>query len=134
MLQVTMNTKSGATREIGADGGPDPLETEFAGSIVASTEPEALTSSLLSRFPLPEGIRKSKDAFFRDLADLIGDPSLRGKWVAYHGDQRIGIAADDEPLIDECRRRGLAADEYIIETIEAKPAAPEQIEFPLSWK
>ncbi len=129
-----MKPKTGATSEIGLNGGADSLDTELAGSTIAGTNPEALASSLLSRFPMPEGIRKSKDAFFRDLADLIGDPSLRGNWVAYHGDQRIGIAADDEVLINECRRRGVAADEYIIETIEAKPAAPEQIEIPLALR
>ena len=134
MLRVTVNTKSSATREIGANGGPDPLETELASSTIGSNEPAALVSSLLSRFPLPEGIRKSKDAFLRDLPDLISDLSLRGKWVAYHGDDRIGIDADDEPLINECRRRGLAADEYIIDIIEPKPGAPEQIEFPLAWR
>jgi hypothetical protein len=129
-----MNAKSDATGEIGSNRGAHQLGIELTGSAVASSEPEALTASLLSRFPMPEGIRKSKDAFFRDLADLIGDPSLRGKWVAYHGDERIGIAADDEPLINECRRRGLAADEYILETIEARPATPEQIEFPLALR
>ena len=113
---------------------PDAVNLEVAGSTAVNTEPDTLLASLASRFPIPEGIRKSKEAFFRDLADLIGDPSLRGKWVAYHGDERIGIANDDEPLILECRRRGLAVDEYIVETIEPKTAAHEQVDFPLAWQ
>jgi hypothetical protein len=83
---------------------------------------------------LPEGIRASRDAFFRDLPELIKDRDLRGKWVAYHGDERIGVALDDEPLIRECISRGLNADEYIVDIIEPKPTEPEEVDFPSSWR
>ena len=129
-----MNSKSDTTGDVGSGRGLHPLDTDLASSAITENTAEAHTASLTSRFPLTEGIRKSKEAFFRDLPDLVRDPSLRGKWVAYHGDDRIGIDADDEPLINECRRRGLGADEYIIDTIEPKPAAPERIEFPLAWR
>ena len=52
---------------------------------------------------------------------LLEDESLRGKWVAYHCDERIGVAASEEPLVQECLRRGLKRDQYeifIIQEIE----------------
>src|SRR3954447_21852843 len=50
---------------------------------------------------IPEGIRRSQDAFFRDLPELLKDESLSGRCVAYCGDERIGLATSDEPLIRE---------------------------------
>jgi hypothetical protein len=45
---------------------------------------------------IPGGIRRSQDAFFRDLPELLKDESLLGQCVAYCGDERIGIAPSDE--------------------------------------
>jgi hypothetical protein len=82
---------------------------------------------------VPEGIRKSQEAFFRDLPELLKDRRLRGKYIAYHGDERIGIARDDVPLIRECLRRGLKRDEYDILVIEPQSPEPEEIDYPSSW-
>lgn len=82
---------------------------------------------------VPDGIRKSQEAFFRDLPDLLKKRSLRGKYVAYHGDERIGIAGDDAPLIHECLRRGLKRDEYDILIIEPQSPEPEEIDYPSCW-
>ena len=82
---------------------------------------------------IPEGIRKSQEAFFRDLPELLKNRRLRGKYVAYRGDERIGIASDDAPLIRECQRRGLNRDEYDILVIEAQSPEPEEIDYPSSW-
>jgi hypothetical protein len=82
---------------------------------------------------IPEGIRKSQEAFFRDLPELLKDRRLRGKYVAYHGDERIGIDRDDAPLIRECLRRGLNRDEYDVLVIEPQSPEPEQIDYPSSW-
>jgi len=82
---------------------------------------------------IPEGIRKSQEAFFRDLPELLKDRRLRGKYVAYHGNERIGIARDDVPLIRECLRRGLERDEYDILIIEPQSPEPEEIDYPSSW-
>ena len=46
-----------------------------------------------SELDIPEGILRSQDAFFRDLPELLKDESLRGQWVIYHGEERIGFAA-----------------------------------------
>jgi hypothetical protein len=55
---------------------------------------------------VPEGIRESQEAFFLDLPELLKDRRLRGRYVAFHGNERIGIAGDDAPLIRECLHRG----------------------------
>jgi hypothetical protein len=64
------------------------------------------------------GIRRSQAAMRRDLPGLLADPRLRGKFVAYHGDERVGIADRMWDLIEECQRRGLADDTYDIGVIE----------------
>ncbi len=96
--------------------------------------PEALAVPETAESWLPEGIRASRAAFVRDLMEMIEDQDLRGKWVAYHGEERIGVAEDDEPLIRECIRRGLRADESIVDVIEPKPSEPEEVDFPSSWR
>jgi hypothetical protein len=96
--------------------------------IRGAAEPRSHTELLIA-----EGIRRSQEAFFRDLPELLKDPRLKGRYVAYHGDERIGIAADDEPLIRECRRRGLKREEYDILVIEPQSREPEAIAYPSSW-
>ncbi|HEX5271221.1 MAG TPA: hypothetical protein VFW33_12060, partial [Gemmataceae bacterium] len=46
-----------------------------------------------SAFVYPPLFRRSQEAFWRDLPELLKSRRTRGKWVAYHGDERIGIAA-----------------------------------------
>lgn len=82
---------------------------------------------------IPEGIRRSQDAFFRDLPELLKERRLRGRWIAYHGDERIGVADDDEPLIRECLKRGLKREEYDLFIIRPQSREPEQVDFPSSW-
>jgi hypothetical protein len=81
---------------------------------------------------LPPLIATAHKAFHRDLPGLLS--GHRGQWVAYHGDEQIGIDDDDEPLIRECQRRGLNAYEYIVDVIEPKPAEPEAVDLPSSWR
>ena len=33
---------------------------------------------------------------------VLNTPGLRNRWVAFHGEEQIGIADDDEPLIKAC--------------------------------
>ncbi len=63
---------------------------------------------------IPPGIRKSQEALRRDLPALLAKKKLQGQWIAYHGDERIGIARSKVPLIEECLRRGLSDDEYYV--------------------
>jgi hypothetical protein len=83
---------------------------------------------------VPEGVRKSQEAFFRDLPELLNDRKLKGRYVAYHGNERIGIAMDDVPLIRECLRRGLNRDEYDVLIIEPQSREPEEIDYPSCWE
>jgi len=95
----------------------------------AANEPEPPAENE-APFPrgIPEGIRKSQEAFFRDLPNLLAQPRLRGRYVAYHGDERIGIARDDEPLLRACVQSGLRRDEYDIFVIEPQSPEPEEVE------
>jgi hypothetical protein len=45
------------------------------------------------------------DAFARDLPALLDEQA--GKWVAYHGPERLGIADNDTDLYELGRQRGL---------------------------
>lgn len=96
--------------------------------------------SLLEQGPGPEqpgvapgilpGLLRCQQAFWRDLPELLAK-KLRGKWVCYHRDGRIGIADDDETLIRECLRRGIPDDEYYLARIRPRalpPWDPEEIE------
>jgi hypothetical protein len=80
-----------------------------------------------------EGVGKSQEAFTRDLPEVLKVRRLRGKYVAYHGSERIGIAGDDAPLIRECMRRGLKRDEYDILIIKPQSPEPEKIDYPSCW-
>lgn len=87
-----------------------------------------------SQDEIPEGIRRSQDAFFRDLPELLKDESLLGQCVAYCGDERIGIAPSDEPLIREINRRGIPDDEFDLFVIRPQGREPEEVTYPSSWR
>ena len=94
---------------------------------------QAVETKPVDDLSIPGGIRKSQEAFFRDLPELLKDRRLRGRCVAYHGDERIGIARDDKVLIRECLRRGLKREEYDILIIEPQSDEPEEIDYPSAW-
>jgi hypothetical protein len=77
---------------------------------------------------IPPGIRRSKDAFLRELPALLANPKLDRWWVAYHGDERLGIARNKMDLVRECLRRGLKLEEYYIGIITPHESEPEEIE------
>ena len=83
---------------------------------------------------IPEGIRRSQDAFFRDLPELLKDESLLGQCIAYCGYERIGIAPSDEPLIREINRRGIKDDEFDLFVIRPQSREPEEVTHPSSWR
>ena len=43
-------------------------------------------------------IQQSQAAFRRDLPELLKDKKLYRRWVAYHGDERIGISRSESIL------------------------------------
>jgi hypothetical protein len=87
-------------------------------------------------FVVPPLVRQSQEAFWRDLPELLKSWRTRGKWVAYHGDERIGIAAEDDGLIRECLPRGLGKGDYYLDVIEPMPLPPwllvEEVDYGLA--
>ena len=77
---------------------------------------------------VPEGIRRSKEAFLRDLAGLLNRKKWRGRWVLYHGDKRIGMARRPDKLLRECSKRGLTDNDFYLGVIDPHPSEPEEIE------
>lgn len=77
--------------------------------------------------PPPPMITKSIEAFRRDLPEML--KKHRGRWVAYHGDERIGFGRRETPLYQECLRRGLSRDEFIVCVVERDAFDPgEEVE------
>jgi hypothetical protein len=85
---------------------------------------------------VPPLFRRSQEAFWRDLPGLLKSWRTRGKWVAYHGDERIGVARDSQTLLRECLRRGLGKDDYYLDIIEPMPQPPwllvEEVDYGLA--
>lgn len=71
-----------------------------------------LPSGLL---PIPPMIQKAQAAFRRDLPGLM-ETHYR-QWVIYHGDQRLGFGRSQRRLIQECLRRGLKEDEFVVRCV-----------------
>ncbi len=59
----------------------------------------------------------SQAAFRRDLPQLLRDRKLWRRWVAYCGDERIGIARSEDELYQECTRRGLLRGQFVVRCI-----------------
>jgi hypothetical protein len=79
---------------------------------------------------IPPGILRSQEAFWRDLPHLLSQRKLRGRWVCYHGEERIGIGTYDE-LIRRCLDRGIPDDAFYLGRIhprELPPWEPEDVE------
>jgi hypothetical protein len=68
-------------------------------------------------FELPPLVKQSLEAFRRDLPELLKNRKLFQKWVAYHGNERIGFDKLPERLYAECYRRGLKDNEFVVRYI-----------------
>jgi hypothetical protein len=101
----------------------------------AATPPRAMENATrrMEEGNIHEGIRRSQEAFFRDLPELLKDRRLRGKWVAYHGDERVKIGRTQTDVIKECNRRGLEIDQYDVFVIEPQSQEPEEVDYPSAW-
>jgi hypothetical protein len=77
---------------------------------------------------VPEGIRRSREAFLRDLSDLLARKRLRGRWTLYHGDKQIGIWRNPQKMLQETVKLGLRNDEYYSGKIEPHPDDDDEIE------
>jgi hypothetical protein len=136
MTTITLTPELGeAVRQAIARSGGEPVRIEdprdhrtYLLFEEAAYEPPTLSDAPWPS-DVPENVRRSQAAFLRDLPELLKDESLRGQWVVYHGDERIGIAPSDEPLLRECARRGLKSDQYDIFIIEETETA----DYPTAW-
>ena len=86
-------------------------------------ERAAKLDALLDSEPLPM-IQRSIDAFRRDLPELL--KTHYGKWVAYNGDERIGFGRTETDLYEECFRRGLTRDDFVVSAIEPCAFDPDE--------
>src|SRR5262245_55426693 len=57
---------------------------------------------------------RSMQAFWRDLPELLKRRRNRGKWAAYHGEERVVISRSDVEAYQECFRRGLKRGEFYV--------------------
>jgi hypothetical protein len=88
---------------------------------------------LAEEIQVPDGIRRSQEAFFRDLPELLKQRRLRGRYVAYHGNERVGISRSEIDVIRECVRRGLQSDQYDVFMIRPQSPLPEEVDYPSAW-
>jgi hypothetical protein len=100
-------------------------------SAVPDTQPEttideatAAAWHVLLHGPPAPMITKSIEAFRRDLPEMLKEH--RGRWVAYHGDERIAFGQRETPLYQECLRRGFARDEFMVCVVEPDAFDPDE--------
>jgi hypothetical protein len=111
--------------------GDEPLRIEdpetHTSYVILKAEVYERMKPLPNREPeVPEGIRRSKAAYRREVPELLKDETLHGLWIAYHGEERVGIASDSRSLIEECKRLGFNPDQYYLGTISPLIAEPEE--------
>lgn len=94
---------------------------------------DAIEELSVLNLEVPEGIRKSQEGFFRDLPELLKNRRLRGKYVAYHGDERVKISRSEVDVIRECVRRGLRSDQYDVFVVRPQSPEPEELDYPSTW-
>jgi len=70
------------------------------------------------------GIRRSMEAYWRDLPLLLPLKSRKRQWVAYHGDERVAFGPTQHGLYQECYRRGIDGDEVYIGRLEPDHLPP----------
>jgi hypothetical protein len=91
----------------------------------------AKVQALIDSEPLP-AIQRSINAFRRDLPEML--KTQRGKWAAYHGDERLGFANTQTELYQLAFRQGLTRHEFVVGLVEPGAFDPdEQLEV-TSWE
>ena len=98
---------------------PTPAPPQADNAALPPGEP--LAAGLL---PIPPLIQSAQAAFRRDLPELM--KTHYRQWVVYQGDQRLGFGRSQTQLIQECLRRGLRQDEFVVRSVE--PEAPDEVE------
>jgi hypothetical protein len=73
---------------------------------------------------VPAGIRRSQEAYWRDLPKLLRLRSENRRWVAYRGDKRLGCGRTMVELYQECARRGIASTDVYVDRLEPRVSPP----------
>jgi hypothetical protein len=76
---------------------------------------EAEERPWLFALEIPPLIERGLRAFLCDLPELLR--KYEGQWVAYSGDRRLGISRSKSELTQQCLRRGLRRDEFVVRGI-----------------
>ena len=63
----------------------------------------------------------SMQAFWRDLTELLKVRRNRGRWAAYHGEERVAISRSPADAYQECFRRGLKRGEFFVGWLKEEP-------------
>ncbi|MCY2987755.1 MAG: hypothetical protein NTY19_07815 [Planctomycetota bacterium] len=111
------------------------LRSDLYDRVCTLVQPDQPSEPRAEQWEISPGIRRSQEAFRRDLPKLLDDRKLRDKWVLYHGQQRLAAAATQRELIRECLRHKLKEDEYYVgkvvptELIEVEEIDPSLFEF-----
>ena len=91
------------------------IDTPRLGSTdLPATSPEALSvrASPPADVLIPPLVAQSQAAFRRDLPELL--KKRHAQWVAYHGDECIGFGRSQIELYQQCVRRGLKDDDFVV--------------------
>jgi hypothetical protein len=88
----------------------------------------ARNESVEPTLEIPPGIRRSQEVFWRDLPELLKNRRNHGKWVAYYGEEQIGIARTGAELLRAIVRRGIPDDAYYLARIRPRELPPWEIE------
>ena len=70
------------------------------------------------------GMLRCQKAFWQDLPELLRDKRNRGKWVAYHHEERITLGKNRRELYQDCLRRGFQRGEFYVCQIEERTIPP----------
>jgi hypothetical protein len=80
---------------------------------------------------IPPGIRRSQEAYWRALPELLRFASRKRQWVAFHGEERVGFSRTEAELYQTCYGRGLNDLDFYVGRLrphETPPWVPEEIE------
>ncbi len=134
ILQLTEQQRQMVAEQAGRPIDVIDPDTQHAYVLIARDQFEKVRSMLdespqspspsQASFEIPPGIRRSQEAFWRDLPNLLKQKKLIGRWVCYHGDEQIGVAKTDTELVQACLRRGLKRNEFYVGWINELPAPP----------
>ncbi len=64
---------------------------------------------------------RSMQTFWRDLPELLKHRRNRGKWAAYHGEERVAISRSEVNAYQACFRRVLKREEFYIGWLKEDP-------------